>query len=118
MPARDLLHISKQQMLVNFMREEANKRNGHLGALGDCHAVLDIENGQYQLTRFGWNDDKFYFNVLFHLELKADGKIWIWQNNTETMIAKKLHQMGLSNAEIVLGFKPIFFRQHSGYAVG
>lgn len=121
-------------MAQDFFHEVADKISQYEGILAEYlkmlaaqygnypdddlqHLVItDQEHGHFQLTRTGWHDHRFYFMVLMHFDLKPDGKIWIQQNNTETLIAERLVEKGVSASDIVLGFRPEYMRPATGYA--
>ncbi|MEL6135507.1 MAG: element excision factor XisI family protein [Bacteroidota bacterium] len=82
------------------------------------HLLLtDSDNGQFQLTRTGWHEKKFVFQVLIHISVKSDGKIWILQNLTELLLAEDFTAEGVDPQDIVLAFKPEYLRRHTGYGI-
>lgn len=83
----------------------------------DNQLIIDTERGHYQLVSIGWDKKLFYYTVVFHLDIKPDGKIWIQANNTDRDIAEELEEMGVPKSDIVLGFQPPQYRQYTGYAV-
>jgi len=83
----------------------------------DNQLLLDNERGHYQLVSMGWEKDLFSYAVIYHLDLKPDGKIWIQANNTDRDIAEALEQMGVPKSDIVIGSQPPRFRPYTGYAV-
>lgn len=56
-----------------------------------------------------------YINCL-HLDIK-EGKIWIWQNNTDAFVADDLVERGIPKTDIVLAFNAPQERQFTGFAV-
>ncbi|TAE31822.1 MAG: XisI protein [Cytophagales bacterium] len=80
--------------------------------------VADRERNHFQLASIGWEKDgRFFHNVIFHFDIKPDGKIWIQVNNTDVDIAAELVERGVSKSDIVIGFQPPRYRPYSGYAV-
>lgn len=78
--------------------------------------LLDFENNHFQLFTVGWNDNKYLFLPLFHLDIKPDGKVWLMVNNTDVRIAEELVRKGIPRTDIVLGFQPQSIREYSDYA--
>ncbi len=105
------------QILTSYLEALAEERNTALGSTADCHVVADTKNHHYQLTRIGWEGRKYYFVVLVHFSIKADGKVWIQQNNTEILVGSELEQRGVQKMDIVVGFRPEYLREATGYAV-
>jgi len=102
-----------QQIIAATLREYANS---NVPGMED-ELLLDFENNHFQLVTVGWNDGKYLFLPLFHLDIKADGKIWLMVNNTDVRIAEELVKKGVPRTDIVLGFQPAFIREESDYAV-
>ncbi|MBK8564361.1 MAG: XisI protein [Saprospiraceae bacterium] len=105
------------QILTTYLEALANERNTALGGTNDCNVVADTKNHHYQLTRIGWEGRKYYFAVLLHFSIKPDGKIWIQQNNTEILVGGELEQRGVEKMDIVVGFRPAYLREMTGYGV-
>lgn len=79
--------------------------------------IADKETRHYQLLATGWADTKHFFdNILIHIQIKADGKIWLLENNTAMRPAVELVNLGVPKSDIVLGFQPPQYRELSGYA--
>ena len=102
-----------QQLITSTLREYANS---NVPGMED-QLLLDFENNHFQLVTVGWNEGKYIFLPLFHLDLKPDGKIWLMVNNTDVRIAEELAKKGVPRTDIVLGFQPQSFRVNSDYAV-
>lgn len=83
----------------------------------DTQLILDRERNHYQLVRIGWDKRLFRYSVIFHFDIKPDGKIWIQVNSTDRDVAEELEQMGVPKSDIVIGFQPPQYRPYTGYAV-
>jgi hypothetical protein len=79
--------------------------------------ISDKEKHHYQVVQSGWYEGEFDYTVQFHFEIKPDGKVWLYQNNTDIPIAEELAERGVPRSEIILGFQPENLRQGSGFAV-
>ncbi len=80
--------------------------------------ITDRENRHYQLMAIGWvTPSRFVDNLLIHLHIKRDGKVWLLENSTELHVAEELVKRGIAKTDIVLGFHPPQYRALSGYAV-
>jgi len=89
----------------------------HLDTTEEVEVILDKERDHYLLLELNWEDDKYHYYPIFHLDLKK-GKIWIQQNNTERRIAHELVEMGVPKEDIVLGFQSPYRRQFTEFAAG
>jgi len=101
-----------QQIIASTLREYATS---NVPGMED-QVLLDFENNHFQLVTVGWNDGKYLFLPLFHLDIKPDGKIWLMANNTDVRIAEVLVSKGVPRTDIVLGFQPQAMRAYSDYA--
>lgn len=81
--------------------------------------LIDEEKGHYVLISFGWDKKRFgYFSytVLFHFDIKENGKIWLIENNTDRDIAEELELLGVPPSDIVIANQPIELRKYMRYA--
>ena len=79
--------------------------------------VKDIEHGHFQVLEMAWIKDIFHCSIIFHFEIKPDGKVWLWVNNTDILVTEDLIDKGIPKKEIVLGFHAPEVRAYTGYAV-
>ncbi len=83
----------------------------------ETNLIHDEKKMCYQVHESGWESGyAYYFNVLLHLQVKPDGKIWIYENRTELDIADMLYNDGVEKKDIVLNFIPENIRSLTGYA--
>ncbi len=89
----------------------------------DCYSVenqiiADIERKHFQLVRIGWDEDEdFIYQLIYHFDIKPDGKVWIQANWTDEDIAAELVKKGVEISDLVIGFQPPSHRPYTGYAV-
>lgn len=79
--------------------------------------ILDTQNKHYQLVFNGFQESIYYYKALLHLQIQKNGKIWIWLNETEELVADELVKKGVEPTDIVLGFQPEKYRAYGGFAV-
>lgn len=80
--------------------------------------IADKEKHHYQLLTIGLDSrNAYYVWVSIHIELRADGKVWILENHTEHNIADELIAEGISASDVVLGTLPENVRAYTGFAV-
>ena len=79
--------------------------------------ILDIERDHYQLLNVGWNNDKWIYGCVLHIDIK-NGKVWIQHNGTEDEIAEELIKSGIPEQDIVIGFHSPFKRKFTKFATG
>lgn len=80
------------------------------------HLLIDREHQHHQLLTIGWHRDNYIYTIAFHFSIQ-EGKVWIQQNNTESLIADELVAKGIPKTDIVLGFQPPQYRQYTDFAV-
>lgn len=78
--------------------------------------ILDWANDHYQLLRIGWLDDDRILQILIHVDIKPDGKVWIQETLTELALDDELVKRGIPASEIVLGMHPPSYRQFTEFA--
>ena len=103
-----------QNIIEHFITEEANSYQ--LEGI-EKQIISDVKNNHFQLVETGWYEKQFIYRVIFHFDIKPDGKIWIIVNNTDTLVAEELVKQGVPSQDIVLGFHPLNIRAHTGFAV-
>lgn len=81
--------------------------------------IIDEKNGHYILYRNSWLEDSYrLYGAIVHIEVKANGKIWLHHDGTELIIADWLLDRGVNNKDLVLGFHPPIVRADTEFAVG
>jgi hypothetical protein len=103
-----------QQSLVNWLEVYVKENTS---ANLEYQLITDTIHGHYQIVRTGWEGNKFLYLIVFHFQIKKDGKIWVWANNTDLDLGHILSKLGIPNDQIVAALQPPFLRQHTGYAV-
>ena len=104
-----------QDLIVRLLEEYASTKPANLSD-HEYQIVTDIKHGHFQLISMGWQQDRFFYNVILHLDIKTDGKIWLQANNTDWNIVDSLLENGVLAAQIVLGFVNPALRQFSQFA--
>ena len=102
-----------QKILLDFLAIESDKNIEGI----DFQVVKDVENNHYQLVESGWYAKRFIYAVLFHFQIKENGRIWILVNNTDVLVAEALVRKGIEPSDIVLSYVPEKARQYTGFAV-
>ena len=57
----------------------------------------------------------YVYGTIIHVDIR-DGKIWIQRDFTEEGVVSVLVELGVPKMDIVLGFKPPYVRQFTGFA--
>ena len=74
--------------------------------------IMDDERAHYLLYSVGWeNKDYREYAPFVHIDIKADGKVWIQHDGTDLKIALLLADKGIPKSDIVLGFRSPHRRQ-------
>lgn len=103
-----------QKILEVFLTEEAQSKS--IPGI-EFQVVTDTRHNHFQLVETGWYDKQYIHSIVFHFQIKPDGKVWILANNTDTLIAEELVKRGIPAGNIVLGFHPANVRPYTGFAV-
>ena len=104
-----------QEAILSLLTDYA--QFGKPGPGLETQIIADKERNHFQLLTVGWqNDSKFVYAIAFHLDIK-DGKIWVYQNNTDAMIGDELMERGVAKNDIVLAFHAPSERKYTGFAV-
>lgn len=103
-----------RQIIGNFLTEQAKMIP--LGETIESETIFDHKGERYLLLHLGWHGQKRIYSVLLHLEIRND-KIWIQENNTDILVAETLLEEGVKRDDIILGLKPPFVREYTGFGV-
>ncbi len=106
--------IKYQEMLTALLMKYADRFNQNAKHI-KTQPIIDTERNHFQLLRFGWDNNRYTFSVVFHFEIK-DGKIWLQENRTDILIAKELVELGIPHTDIVLGLQAPEDRIYTEYA--
>ena len=80
--------------------------------------IFDQEQNHYQLINTGWENRRRVYGCLIHIDIQADGKIWIQYDGTEAGLANELVEAGIPKQEIVLAYQSDYMRKLTDFAVG
>lgn len=103
-----------RQVVCRFLKEQSEvvPVNGVI----ESETIFDREADRYLLLHLGWQGQQRIYSVVIHLEIR-EGKIWIQQNTTDFSVAEELLEQGVAREDIVLGLKPAFVREYTGFGV-
>ena len=82
----------------------------------EMETIFDEVQDRYELVALGWQDKRRVHGSVIHIDIKDD-KVWIQHDSTDANIAQTLVENGIPKENIVLGFQPRHYRQHTDYAV-
>jgi hypothetical protein len=113
--------MEKLALYKNFAREII--RQVHDRLIGDesmlIQLIEDEERRHYMVLNNGWMDTQHrIYGVVAHIEVRADGKIWLHQDKTDLIIGQMLLDKEIPKSDIVLGFQAPIMRKDTEYAVG
>ena len=104
-----------QDIIVGYLNEQAKIIPANMPDI-KSQVIVDKENNHFQLLQTGWQGAKYVFTVVMHFDI-MDGKVWFQRNITEHEAVDVLMERGVAKEDIVLGFRPVYARAHSGFAV-
>lgn len=70
----------------------------------EAQAIFDEQRDRYSILNIGWQDEERIFGCPIYVEIK-DEKIWIQRDFTEPGIATQLLSLGITEDQIVLGYR-------------
>jgi hypothetical protein len=81
----------------------------HLELIGtetdvEAQVIFDDERGRYSILNVGWQDEERIFGCPIYVEIR-EGKIWIQRDFTEPGIATQLLSLGVTEEQIILGYR-------------
>mgnify|MGYP006271602887 CR=1 FL=1 len=79
--------------------------------------IRDHEAGHYLLFSNGWKGTRRVYGCFLHIDLAADGKVWLQHDGTDLVIAQMLLNQGVPKSELVLAFHHPSMRKDTGLAV-
>jgi len=94
---------------LNFYRQSAKKLLSRYKSLNtewsETELLFDDERMSYMAVSVGWMRQKRIHLCLIHIDIQND-TVMVQCNNTESMIATELAEMGIPRENICLGFVP------------
>lgn len=104
-----------QDIIISFLEEQAKPTLGMDKNIRN-EVIADRKSNNFQLLHIGWKDAHYQFFISFHFSI-INEKIWLQWNRTEHEVVDYLMEKGVPKEDIVLGLKPPYVRQHTGFAV-
>ena len=68
--------------------------------------IFDQENGHYLYFGVGWQKNNWIYTSYIHIDVKANGRVWLQHDGTDWIIADRLVERGIPSKDIVIGFQP------------
>jgi XisI protein len=108
--------IKKTERAIMSILEEYSKIK-YDNVDGQNYVIADKENHRYQVVTIGWQGRRFIHDCPIHMDI-INGKVWIFQNNTEWDLGSMLEEQGVPKSDVVLGFFSESMRSYTEYAIG
>ena len=70
----------------------------------EAKLIFDEDRDRFLVMHVNWRNDYRIYGCAIHLDL-IDGKVWIQNNSTEIYVNRELEKRGISEEDIVLGFR-------------
>ena len=100
-----------QEIIISIIERFANQKYANMPNV-ESQILIDEKRHHYQLISIGWYDDNFIYDVIFHFDIKPDGKVWLQVNWTDIDIGIEMMEKGIEEEDIVVGFIPERFRPY------
>ena len=84
-----------QNILLKVLNNHVALPSHHFPNIQDILVVNEAKN-HFILLSNGWKNDSYIHQIVFHLELKSTGEIWILENRTDVLIDKELISNGIN----------------------
>jgi ketopantoate reductase len=78
--------------------------------------IFDDAQGHYELMYAGWDGSRRVHGSVIHVDVQG-GRVLIQHDGTESGIASELVEAGIPKENVVLAFRPVERRPHTGYGV-
>ncbi len=66
--------------------------------------IVNATQSEFIIIKMGWHKKEFRHYTVFHIEIKTNGQVWIYENNTDVNMIERLEQQGILRSDITLGF--------------
>ena len=70
----------------------------------EAKLIFDEDRDRFLVMHVNWRNDYRIYGCAIHLDL-IDDKVWIQNNSTEIYVNRELIKRGISEEDIVLGFR-------------
>jgi hypothetical protein len=98
--------LKYQEIIVNLLETWKGYTISNLPNLTiDIH--INKENSNFIVLSYGWHEDEYIYNVLFHIQIKDDTKVWLHEDTTGIGIAKELMEAGIQKEDLIIGFAEV-----------
>lgn len=109
--------VEQYKKIVSGLVDEVGNLGAKPGAAVVTQIIKDEPKGHYLLFSNGWRDDERVYGCYLHIDVTADGKVWLQHDGTDLVIAQKLLDLGIPKTDIVLAFHAPFVREDTGFAL-
>ena len=82
----------------------------------EARLIEDDKNGQYLIFVEGWDEYRYVYYTSMHLRLREDGKIIVYQDNTDIILIDLLEKSGINVSDIIVAFHHPSMRKHTEFA--
>ena len=109
--------VEKYRNIVSELIEEIGRLGAKPDAAVQTQIIRDEPNGHYLLFSNGWRGNERVYGCYLHIDVAADGKVWLQHDGTDLTVAQELLDRGIPKTDIVLAFHAPFVREDTGFAV-
>jgi hypothetical protein len=94
-----------KKIVVDMMKEIQSQVPAEINGVEE-QFIFDNENGHYLHFGVGWQNNNWVYSSYIHIDIKANGHVWIQHDGTDLIIADRLTERGIPQKDIVIGFQP------------
>lgn len=108
--------VKYRKIVRALMQKQADIRANRKGI--ETQFNINEKEGHFQLVNVGWRENRRYYGCFLHIDVKANGKVYLQHDGTDLVVAQMLVDAGIPKEDIVLAFQPPSVRKHiEGFAL-
>lgn len=99
-----------QQIILQLLTPYTKLYNKDMPGIHN-HLFVNKGGNHFIVLVMGWHRDEFTHDIMFHIEIKDDGKVWLYENRSDCDIYKALTNKGILKGDLVVGYVPEYVRE-------
>ena len=99
--AKDLKVKKYKEIVTKVLEGHLFLPSSQMPGIQDKLIINEDSSHFIQLT-FGWNNEDYIHQTVFHLEVKLNGQVWVHENRSDILIDDELTNAGIATEDIIL----------------
>ena len=109
--------VIKYKKMVKRIIEQIIEREESYNPPIDYVFIKDEKQGHYLVFLDGCVDNTVVYNLVIHVEVKKNGRVWLKHDGTEYEVGQLLLDNGLPKSDLVVGWLSPLERSWTDFAV-